>query len=724
MTTTGGFHDLLFEMSNENRYGVLLILHEEARRITDLTREMKLTTTEVRRHVFRLVDVGLIQRDIGGFYHLTPYGETSLLLLQEISSLSSKKEYFKTHTLSRIPTGFVKQIGELNASINLKDAISFFRYTENLIKDSKEFVWLIVDQFPMNFLSSIIEALERGVQFRIIEPRERVLNPDIESMTSEETQALSHARQTPLVNQRMVNEVSLFMFLSDSRCVYAFPTSDDQFDYKGFTATDSSSLEWCRELFNHYWDAAEQRVDTPATSVQRGHVLKEGYPQGRIVVEGQWRPEIDAQAIQDAVDNYDEVVLKGAFNIGTSTIYINRSIVVRGESRENDIPTTRVSKRGWKFPFYTEEFLFVVSGDDIDVTIENLHFNYFNYSCIFNAKGNSSKIINNRITLSSTVGRGASLGDWGDVVVGIISGGPSRTEGGFPGGILIEGNYLDFAEVPAWGGYVDRKGLEMNPDYRPDLKNHEGCIGIGVLLNRNLGNVIVRNNVIRNMSSKGIQIQDNWSTADIQINDNKIISEVFGSYAYSNPNAGYGILAQSSLNAPLPGGRVEISNNEIRCENVNYCGIGVNGPALYREGSGKFDECIVSGNEIHLGDGSSGIHIRKSDKTRVVDNKLSGRAYYGIQISGTRNREAFDLGAYENIINTNNLDELQIKPPDEYSDTHIDGRMFTGSEGKSATSHVWLNKFSSRNTIHVNNDETVIDEGTSNSITYNNSRAR
>jgi hypothetical protein len=62
--------------------------------------------------------------------------------------------------------------------------------------------------------------------------------------------------------------------------------------------------------------------------------------------------------------------------------------------------------------------------------------------------------------------------------------------------------------------------------------------------------------------------------------------------------------------------------------------------------------------------------------------------------------------------------DLLIKAPDKYSDNHIDGRMFTGSEGKSTTGHVWLNEYSARNVVKIRAGETVIDEGKDNEITY------
>ncbi len=246
------FHDLLFEVSNEYRHRILLLIRNKAMRITDMTKELNLTYPEIRRHISRLLNTGLIQRNVEGYYSLTPYGETSLFLFQELKFVSSRSEYFKTHSLSGIPTRFVKQIGDLGESTNLANAMDFFRQTENLLKESREYVWLLVDQFPMNSLSTIVETINRGVKFRIIEPVERVLDPDLDAMTSEETQALNRTRRTPLVEQRMLDEVGVLLFLSDTRCVMAFPTSDCKHDFKGFSATDESSLKWCRELFLHY----------------------------------------------------------------------------------------------------------------------------------------------------------------------------------------------------------------------------------------------------------------------------------------------------------------------------------------------------------------------------------------------------------------------------------------------------------------------------------------
>jgi hypothetical protein len=138
---------------------------------------------------------------------------------------------------------------------------------------------------------------------------------------------------------------------------------------------------------------------------------------------------------------------------------------------------------------------------------------------------------------------------------------------------------------------------------------------------------------------------------------------------------------------------------------------------MYQEGAGKLETCIVRDNEVSLADGSIGVIIRRSNSTEVTNNRITGKAYYGLQMTGSEDRQGIDLNAKGNKFEDNDMEGLEIKEPDEYSDGHVDGRMFTGSGGKSATANVWLNKYSKGNMIKVKASETVIDEGEDNTVT-------
>ena len=711
------FYDLLFEISNESRHRILILLQERAMRVTELVKEMNLNNPEIRRHISRLRDVGLILRDVDGLYHLTPYGETSLLLFQEFEFLSSNSEYFRAHSLSRIPTSLVKQIGRLDGGISLANAMDFFRHTENLFKESNEYVWLLVDQFPMNSISTIVETINRGVRFRIIEPRERILNPDLDAMTSEETQALDRTRRTPLVEQRMVDEVSMLLFLSDTCCVLAFPTSDGQYDFKGFTSTHSPALSWCRELFQYYWDESETRKPlSPLARVELGRVSRIEESPDAIVVKGRDRPDIDAQAVQDAVDNYGEVILRGVFNFGPSSVRISRSVAVRGEGREDGIPSTTIYKKGWRFPFAEFDSVFKVDGEGAEVTIENIQFTDFNHTCIWGVQCSSLKVRDNRITLPTGYGRGMAYGAFGDVVIGIWIQGVEPSI--FNGRVEIEGNYVDFARGGAFGGFLTRGGLEEDPEYRPDLFNHEYYMGFGIAEHQVSGPVKIENNVIRNANARGIAVTGNLPSAHVQIRDNTVVSDVYGSYPFSSSESGAGILAQSAWGFPSPGFDVEIEGNTIKLDKLNYSGIIVLGPATDREGADKLRGGLIRGNNIQLKRGYEGIHVRKCDEFEVTENTITGEAYYGIRVSGRSMSTGLDLMALNNRIEGNDLGQLKVREPDEYSDSHADGRMFKKIDGGSATAHVWLDEYSKENVVSIRKGGKVFNEGEGNKILY------
>ena len=134
MSSSGGFHDLLFEMSNEYRFGILLILRDQGKRITELSREMELTLTEGRRHVSRLNETGLIRRDAEGYYHLSEIGKIILVEIQEFDFIIRNKAYLNSHTLKDLPIKFIKRLGDLNEGRYIGNVHSFLCYL-NLLKN-------------------------------------------------------------------------------------------------------------------------------------------------------------------------------------------------------------------------------------------------------------------------------------------------------------------------------------------------------------------------------------------------------------------------------------------------------------------------------------------------------------------------------------------------------------------------------------------------------------
>ncbi len=718
MARSGKFYDLLFEVSNEYRHSILLLLLNKPMRVKDISKELDLTSQEISRHVSRLGEVGLTFKDVEGFHHLSNLGELVMRQLEELEFTSLHSDYLSTHSLERLPREFLKRVGDLSDSAYVHNVMDFLHHVENIINEAEYRIYFLIDQYPVNALALIGEALDRGVRLRFIEPEEGVQGPHIDLQRQEEISGLRRARTTPLVEQRVLESIDVLLILSEKGCALAFPTSDGEFDYKGFLAEGEHSLRWCRDLFQQYWEAAKPRVYISPTEYIQPRPMRapEEITGGQVVVEGRSDSSLDVQAVQDAVDNFDEVILRGTFNFGSSSVLISRSVVIRGEGRVKDIPTTTISKKGWGFPFREWDSILLVDGKGVDVTIENLQFTDFNCTSIRGWRGNSLYIRNNRITLSTGYGRGITYGAFGDFVHGILV--ESADEASFMGGVVIEGNYIDFASGGIWGGHVSRSGLEDDPEYRPDLFNHEYYVGFGIAVNGMRGTVRIENNIVRNVNGRGIATSAHEASADVRIRHNTIVSDVYGAYPFSSHEAGAGILAQSALDSPTPGFRLEIEENTIKLGKLNYSGIVVLGPATDREGADKLRDGSIRNNRIQLKNGYEGIHVRKCDDFEVADNTISGDAYYGIRISGRKRSGELDLRALNNIVEGNDMDDLRIREPDEYSNNHADGRMFVGAPEGSATTYVWLGKYSKNNLVSIGKSENVIDEGEDNAISY------
>ena len=117
------FHDILFELSNEDRFNILQSLTSDNYNVTNMSRHLALTTQEASRHLNRLAEVGLIMKSVSGEYELTSYGKLVLSQATGIMFATSNKEYFIDHKTDDIPLEFLCQLTKLRESKLVNESI-------------------------------------------------------------------------------------------------------------------------------------------------------------------------------------------------------------------------------------------------------------------------------------------------------------------------------------------------------------------------------------------------------------------------------------------------------------------------------------------------------------------------------------------------------------------------------------------------------------------------
>ncbi len=257
--------NLLFELSNEDRLRMLYQVNKEAMNVTNLSKELNLTTQEASRHLSRLGDVGLTQKDSEGLYHLTFYGELVLTQTEGLTFASKYRDYFTSHLVGLLPPQSVSRIGDLAGATYTNDISDAFYKVDKVIQEAEEYIWTITDQYLMSTYPLLREALRRDVEVRNIEARDWIVSPDIRQawQTKEAKHSIwDKARTKGLLKERMLHRLDIFLYMSEKEVAgIAFPLQDGKFDYLGFAGTNEKTLKWCTDLFQYYWEKARSRQE-------------------------------------------------------------------------------------------------------------------------------------------------------------------------------------------------------------------------------------------------------------------------------------------------------------------------------------------------------------------------------------------------------------------------------------------------------------------------------
>ena len=262
--------NLYFELSNEDRLRILQILKDRNEKLTNISKETDITNQQSMRHLNRLSDIQLIEKTTDGYYKLTQYGEIVLKLHPGYGFLTKHRDYFLTHNVSRIPDEFKARIGELSESVQTPNVMEAISELESIVKESKEYLWVIINKRTRSVRPFVARAVERGVNIRSISPISYVPSVDVKRDIVEEDELT--VIRAEAAGQALVVDSEVFdfyLYLSEKSLFLSFPLEDRTFDYTGFVSSDLKALKFCKDLFLHYWKRSEV---IPSTEIVKRHL--------------------------------------------------------------------------------------------------------------------------------------------------------------------------------------------------------------------------------------------------------------------------------------------------------------------------------------------------------------------------------------------------------------------------------------------------------------------
>jgi predicted transcriptional regulator len=239
--------DLLFELANSDRLKIMFLAEKQNLKLSHISKKLDMTVAETSRHLQRLSEARLLEKDSDGLYEITPFGKLTLSLIPSFEFISKHNDYFAAHSISSLPYEFVCRIGNLANSTFTNDVMVAFHDVETIIEEAQEYVWILSNQILMSTVPLLEKSAKRGVSLRFILPVDLIPPPGYKPLPAIPNK----------IERRNLQKVNQVIVMSEKRARLFFPFGDDKMDYTGFASTDEIGQIWCYDLFRHYWGEAK-----------------------------------------------------------------------------------------------------------------------------------------------------------------------------------------------------------------------------------------------------------------------------------------------------------------------------------------------------------------------------------------------------------------------------------------------------------------------------------
>ena len=251
--------DLLFILASLDRLTLISEIDMNKQRLSQINSKISATPQEASKHLMRLRNAEIIEKDSEGFFNLTSFGKIILRLLPGLEFASNNREYFLYHDLSLLPLEFNERLGELCDSEFTDRVGPLLSYIQQTVTEAEEYIWLMADH-PIGGDEYVGgKKLETSnVKWRVIIPR----GTDFDETTLRSPPLLTkHKGRIEYALIADSNDIKAGIVLNEKRAGVSFPDMTGKLDFNsGFRSNDPLFHKWCFDLFNFYWNKATRKV--------------------------------------------------------------------------------------------------------------------------------------------------------------------------------------------------------------------------------------------------------------------------------------------------------------------------------------------------------------------------------------------------------------------------------------------------------------------------------
>ncbi len=252
--------ELLFILASVDRLTLLSEMATEKKcRLNQLTSKLSATPQETSKHLMRLRDAKLIEKDSDGFFGLTAFGRIMLNLLPSIGFLTQNREYFLSHDISSLPLEFIERLGELQENEYGEKVGAILAHVQQVVQDAEEYIWLMAD----HTLGGQGYVTRSGKLESTSSVTWRVIIPDDNSIDWTRLR-ISVGTHKGRIEYHLIEDpidIKAGMALNEKIAGVTFPDITGKLDFNsGFRSDNPVFRQWCQDLFVFHWNTKGKRV--------------------------------------------------------------------------------------------------------------------------------------------------------------------------------------------------------------------------------------------------------------------------------------------------------------------------------------------------------------------------------------------------------------------------------------------------------------------------------